>query len=229
MNDTAQMTSASGASLIPDGTSAITTMHLLVMAIFAALVIFGIVWGMRLSRRRRAAEREIREDNARIEHGDTVARDDIGSASSAPAAIPEPEPAPVPVPAAPAPPPLGDMPVVGTPALDDTGFNEPIAAPAPLTASPAVEAQHDASPEAATDAIPLTTLKGLGPKVAARLSELGISDARQLADLDDAAAADLDAQLGSFSGRMTRDRWVEQARLLAAGDTAGYEATFGRL
>jgi hypothetical protein len=28
---------------------------------------------------------------------------------------------------------------------------------------------------------------------------------------------------------MTRDRWIEQAKLLAAGDTAAYEAMFGKL
>ena len=51
----------------------------------------------------------------------------------------------------------------------------------------------------------------------------------RLASLDDDAAAALDAQLGNFAGRMARDRWIEQARLLTAGDRAGYEAIFGKL
>ncbi len=42
-------------------------------------------------------------------------------------------------------------------------------------------------------------------------------------------AAQLDAQLGAFQGRMERDRWREQARFLAQGDRAGYEAQFGKL
>ena len=42
-------------------------------------------------------------------------------------------------------------------------------------------------------------------------------------------AAALDAKLGTFSGRMGRDRWLEQARFLAAGDKAGFEAVFGKL
>ena len=50
-----------------------------------------------------------------------------------------------------------------------------------------------------------------------------------LAALDTAQAADLDAQLGNFRGRMGRDKWIEQARLLDAGDIAGYEAQFGKL
>ena len=39
----------------------------------------------------------------------------------------------------------------------------------------------------------------------------------------------LDAQLGPFSGRLTRDRVVEQASYLARGDTDGFEQQFGKL
>lgn len=74
-----------------------------------------------------------------------------------------------------------------------------------------------------------TTLKGLGPKVATRLAELGIATVADLAALSDAQAHDLDAQLGTFQGRMARDRWIEQARLLTQGDLAGFEAMFGKL
>ena len=37
------------------------------------------------------------------------------------------------------------------------------------------------------------------------------------------------SQLGVFTGRMARDRWIDQAKLLASGDTAAYEAEFGKL
>jgi predicted flap endonuclease-1-like 5' DNA nuclease len=112
--------------------------------------------------------------------------------------------------------------------------DEPIAAAAPLDASPASVAADVPvpAPDAADDvagAAALTTLKGLGPKIATRLTELGITRIDQLAWLDDAEAGELDAQLGAFQGRMERDRWREQARLLAAGDRAGYEAQFGKL
>ena len=76
---------------------------------------------------------------------------------------------------------------------------------------------------------PVSTLKGLGPKLTTRLGELGITTVGQVASLTEDEAMRLDAQLGPFSGRMTRDRWIEQARFLAAGDTAGFEAAFGRL
>lgn len=75
----------------------------------------------------------------------------------------------------------------------------------------------------------LTQIKGLGPKLAATLAERGITRIDQLAALGPEEEAALDAQLGTFSGRMARDRWVEQARLLSAGDRAGYEAAFGKL
>jgi predicted flap endonuclease-1-like 5' DNA nuclease len=75
----------------------------------------------------------------------------------------------------------------------------------------------------------VSILKGLGPKIAMRLDELGITRIDQLAWLDDAEAAQLDAQLGVFQGRMERDRWREQARLLAQGDRSAYEAQFGKL
>jgi predicted flap endonuclease-1-like 5' DNA nuclease len=75
----------------------------------------------------------------------------------------------------------------------------------------------------------LTTLKGLGPKAAARLNELGITRYDQLAALSGDRLAAIDAQMGTFQGRITRDRWVEQAGHLAAGDNAGFEAKFGKL
>jgi len=120
--------------------------------------------------------------------------------------------------------------------------DEPIAAAAPLDASPASTAAATpaasepasepavAAPAATTPGTgSITQLKGLGPKIAARLGELGITQVDQLAWLDDAEAAELDAKLGAFQGRMERDRWREQARLLAKGDRAGYEAQFGKL
>jgi predicted flap endonuclease-1-like 5' DNA nuclease len=44
---------------------------------------------------------------------------------------------------------------------------------------------------------------------------------------DEVAA--IDADLGAFKGRLTRDRVIEQAAFLARGDQAGYEAAFGKL
>ena len=38
----------------------------------------------------------------------------------------------------------------------------------------------------------------------------------------------IDAKLGRFSGRITRDQWVEQAKLLAAGDESSFVSKFGQ-
>jgi predicted flap endonuclease-1-like 5' DNA nuclease len=75
----------------------------------------------------------------------------------------------------------------------------------------------------------LTRLKGVGPKLEAMLNDEGITRYEQLASLDERELAALEERLGNFKGRLTRDRVVEQARLLASGDTEGFEAAFGKL
>lgn len=100
---------------------------------------------------------------------------------------------------------------------------EPVAAMPDLPPLPAVS-----SPTAATGQ-PLTVLKGLGPKAAARLAELGIASVDQLATLSPERISAIDAAMSNFTGRIERDRWVEQARLLAAGDLTGFEKAFGKL
>ena len=122
----------------------------------------------------------------------------------------------------------------------------PAEAPAPATsaapspepelgiAEPAVplagEFASIAFPPHSTDHVDdLTRLKGVGPKLAALLNEQGISQYAQLASLDEEGVAALDARMGNFKGRLVRDRVVEQARLLAGGDTDAFEAEFGKL
>ncbi len=155
-------------------------------------------------------------------------------AADAPRDVPSSQSALAPTPAA-APPvqPIAD-------ALDDSAAapgrlaDEPIAAASPLEASPATEvaAPTPIAPAAPTQSYadgPVTQLKGLGPKVAAQLGALGVATVGEMAALSDSEAQRIDAQLGNFTGRMGRDRWIEQARLLAAGDKAGFEAVFGKL
>ncbi|OZA92144.1 MAG: hypothetical protein B7X57_08855, partial [Erythrobacter sp. 34-65-8] len=86
-----------------------------------------------------------------------------------------------------------------------------------------------AIPVAAAAGDDLTRIKGVGPKLRDVLVSLGVTRFDQIAGWSDEDIDRIDARLGRFEGRIRRDNWVEQAKLLAAGDTAGYENRFGRL
>lgn len=89
-------------------------------------------------------------------------------------------------------------------------------------------ASHPSAP-IAPEGDRLTLLKGLGPRAATRLGELGVTRFEQIAQWDETDVIAIDAQMGAFKGRIARDRWVEQARLLARGDQDSFEAEFGKL
>lgn len=103
------------------------------------------------------------------------------------------------------------------------------AAPVEATPTPEPEPAPAVAPAAPGSADDLTRIKGLGPKIAQQLKDLGVTSFTQIGAWDDAEIDRIDAQLGRFQGRIRRDDWPTQARLLAAGDTAGYEAKFGKL
>ena len=214
MNDT--MSTPTPASVMNNANEWLTLPFVLIAIgiVFGLLILF---WGARLARKRSHARHEL---------------EDRGEAHYATDALRSP-------PVAPSPPPLADAPapavapIVEEPIPEALPFaDEPIAAAAPMDASPASVATDLAHPEPAGVASgedDLTRMKGIGPKLAAQLNQAGITRFSQIAALTPPEADALDKQLGSFQGRMHRDRWIEQARFLAAGDTAGYESTFGRL
>jgi predicted flap endonuclease-1-like 5' DNA nuclease len=188
----------------------LTSANLILLAIGAVLALLVIWWGARLKRQRKAVDRvmEERAEEASYEPAAAASLDDM----------PAPAPETMPPPVAPVPPPLADTPVIATAPFD--------AAPASVAADLATPPAPPAPPSGADD---LTRMKGVGPKLAARLRELGVTSFAQIAALSPSEANALDAQLGSFQGRMGRDRWVEQAGYLARDDRAGFEAAFGRL
>ncbi|MXO89472.1 hypothetical protein [Pontixanthobacter aquaemixtae] len=119
---------------------------------------------------------------------------------------PEAEPAPAPAPA-PAPVPAPEPAPAPTPA--------PAAAPVPL----AVAEIDGAKPNIAAavgEPDDLTRIKGIGPKLSDLCNSLGVSRFDQIADWGAREIAEVDAHLGSFKGRITRDDWVGQAKVLAA-------------
>lgn len=75
----------------------------------------------------------------------------------------------------------------------------------------------------------LCLIKGIGPKFADRLRDLGFYRFDQLASLSPTEIDRLDLQLGVFAGRITRDRIAEQADYLARNDIDGFEQRFGKL
>jgi predicted flap endonuclease-1-like 5' DNA nuclease len=84
------------------------------------------------------------------------------------------------------------------------------------------------APAPAEQADDLNQIKGVGPKLVAMLAEKGITSFAQIAAWTQSDIERVDAELGRFKGRITRDRWVDQAKLLAAGDTAGFAEKFGQ-
>jgi len=234
----------------PGFLGALTTVHFAIIAILAVLAIIGILYGMKLSRERRAATREL-EDAGHLERsGDTPTADPDAAGKTVAARTPAQggQPAPeVQEPVVPVMPEAVTTPLeqpvvepvppvvtsrtepaapvaqeaVAVPVEQPVVASEPVRAPFVDTATPVVSPAP-----AGTD---LTRLKGLGPKVAALLVEQGIVDIATLARLQPGEAEDVAAKLGTFAPRMAKDRWVEQARYLADGDIAGFEAVFGKL
>lgn len=104
---------------------------------------------------------------------------------------------------------------------------EPVASSAPKPAPAPEPVSVDPAGSAASD--DLTRIKGVGPKLAKMLSEMGVTSFAQIADWDAAEIARVDAKLGRFQGRIERDNWTAQAKFLAAGDLDGYAAQFGAI
>jgi predicted flap endonuclease-1-like 5' DNA nuclease len=210
MNETAWQSSA---PLVDGGPEWLTLSFVLIgLGVLAAL--FILAWGTRLAKRRTQAE-HVLEDRGELHRVGTPPLM-TPPASPAPTVSPAEEPLPPE-------PPLADEPIAAAASLDASpaalAASEP--APAPAVSTP--------SPIAGEGADDLTRMKGVGPKLAQRLNGLGVTRFDQLAGLSPEGAEALDAQLPDFRGRIHRDRWVEQARYLAQGDTAGYEAQFGKL
>jgi predicted flap endonuclease-1-like 5' DNA nuclease len=146
-----------------------------------------------------------------------VGAQDVVEEAEVSAAPPAPTPAPTPV-------------EVPAPEPEQTPEPLPEIAPEPEFI-PAIEPEPAPDPGPISDSVAddLSRIKGLGPKLQALLPTLGLSTYAQIAALSDADLVALDSQLGPFAGRPAKDNWVEQARFLAGGDVAEFEARFGRV
>jgi NADH-quinone oxidoreductase subunit E len=133
----------------------------------------------------------------------------VRPATAAPVAAPAPEPvaapapAPAPAPAAVAPPPA------------------PASAPAPVAAVPAEKPPTLTEARGGTPD-DLKQIKGVGPKLEAMLHRMGIFHFDQIAAWKADELAWVDDNLEGFKGRASRDDWVAQAKILAAGGSTEF-------
>ena len=117
-----------------------------------------------------------------------------------------------------------------TPRGEGKGLSDEAAAAASDVAGAILGAQvHDHLPGASGPPDNLERLKGVGPKLAAMLNQAGIIRFDQLARLSEVEVERIDAGLGAFRGRLSRDKVVTQADYLARGDEDGFEQRFGKL
>jgi len=68
----------------------------------------------------------------------------------------------------------------------------------------------------------LKQIRGIGPKLEQLCNELGFYHFDQIAAWTADEVAWVDANLKGFKGRVSRDNWVEQAKVLAAGGTTEF-------
>ena len=102
--------------------------------------------------------------------------------------------------------------------------DEVVPTPAPAQASPQPEAvpAEGVKPTALSaaregKADDLKKIKGVGPKLEKLLNSMGFYHFDQIAAWSPAEVAWVDENLQGFKGRVSRDGWVDQARLLAEG------------
>jgi len=119
---------------------------------------------------------------------------------SAVAPVTEPAPAPAAAPAAAAPAPAAAAPVA--------------------TGAPRMLAQAEGAPD------DLKKIRGVGPKLEERLNALGVWHFRQIAAWTPAEVAWVDDRL-KFKGRIERDDWIGQAKILAAGGETEFSSRQG--
>jgi len=107
---------------------------------------------------------------------------------------------------------------IGKPDSDDRTEVEVARTPDTSSAAPTAEKEPELLKAArGGKADDLKKLKGVGPKLEATLNELGFYHFDQVASWGPAEIAWVDSRL-KFKGRIERDGWIEQARILASGE-----------
>jgi predicted flap endonuclease-1-like 5' DNA nuclease len=97
--------------------------------------------------------------------------------------------------------------------------SEATAAPAPVAAPVVGTKPQGLAAARGGKADDLKVIKGIGPALEKLCHSLGYYHFDQIANWTQAEIAWVDDNLEGFKGRVTRDEWVAQARILAAGGT----------
>lgn len=204
----------------------------LLFVIALGLGVATAFWAWAASGREGGSERFDADDGLLDKAGDAVPSAPEPERVTEIAAPPEPESAPAPVaePApkpAPKPAPAAKAKVA---AVAATPTPKPrVRKPAKATPPPPPPGGKPKIPAASGDPDNLRLIKGVGPKLNTLLNNLGITRFDQIAAWKEAEIAEVDQYLESFSGRITRDAWIDQAKYLAKDDIAGFEKKYGKL
>ena len=180
---------------------------------FAGIVIFVVLGALILLTVCRPSTGPVRPGSAGVKPGSAPTvpvlperKSSRPAVKAAPTAAAAPAPAAKPAPAA-------------APAAEPT----PAATAAPAPAADAAPAAAEGTRPAVLDgpreggADDLKRIKGIGPKLEKLCNSLGFYHFDQIASWTPAEVAWVDENLEGFKGRVSRDTWVEQARVLAAG------------
>jgi predicted flap endonuclease-1-like 5' DNA nuclease len=133
---------------------------------------------------------------------------------------------PAPGPALPSPAPITTSIRQHAPVLPPTHPSFPRAGAESKVEAKMVRPRGLTAPRAGT-ADDLKRIVGVGPKYEKTLHNLGLYHFDQVASLTQEQAAWVDDHL-RFEGRMEREEWIEQARLLAEGDTEQFNKIYGQ-
>lgn len=88
------------------------------------------------------------------------------------------------------------------------------------TDSPGTRPETLDAPRGAPD--DLKQIKGIGPRLERLVNDLGVYHFDQIAGWSADEVAWVDANLKGFKGRVSRDGWVDQAKVLAAGGSTAF-------
>jgi predicted flap endonuclease-1-like 5' DNA nuclease len=142
------------------------------------------------------------------------------SAESAPLVIAEPEPTPEPDV-------LGLAIAAATPIKMPDAVAEPASEPEMVVPETEPDQIAESEPDNAPD--DLMMIKGIGPELDALLRSLSIQRFGDIAGWMPEDIERIDGQLGTFKGRILRDEWIGQARLLARGEMDLFNQRYGHL